>query len=60
MEDIFQLSQTQLKLFNKPYKRYLHAEPELSTRVCIILSQRGIGKTTAMVQHLLDRQAMMN
>ena len=55
MEDIFQLSQTQLKLFNKPSKRYLLAEPELSARVCIILGQRGIGKTTAMVQHLLDQ-----
>lgn len=41
MEDIFQLSQTQLKLFNKPYKRYLLAEPELSTRVCIFFRSKG-------------------
>ena len=54
MEEIYQLSQTQLKLFNRPYKRYLLQEPGLFKRFCVILGPRGVGKTTAMIQHLLD------
>jgi len=54
MEDIFRLSQTQLSVFNRPYRRYFLKEHDLTHRLCIILGQRGIGKTTAMVQHLLD------
>ena len=54
MDDLFRLSQTQLAVFDRPYKRYfLHAH-NLNRRLGIILGQRGIGKTTAMVQHLLD------
>ena len=55
MEDIYRLSQTQLSVFNRPYKRYFLKAHDLNHRLCIILGQRGIGKTTAMVQHLLDR-----
>jgi len=54
MDDIFRLSQTQLSVFNRPYRRYFLKEHDLTHRLCIILGQRGIGKTTAMVQHLLD------
>ena len=54
MEDIFRLSQTQLAVFDRPYKRYFLNTHNLNSRLCIILGQRGIGKTTAMVQHLLD------
>lgn len=54
MEDLFRLSQTQLAVFNRPYKRYFLREHDLTRRLCIILGQRGIGKTTAMAQHLLD------
>lgn len=54
MEDLFRLSQAQLAVFNRPYKRYFLQEHNLACRLGIILGQRGIGKTTAMVQHLLD------
>ena len=54
MEDLYRLSQTQLEVFNRPYKRYFLKEHNLTRRLCIILGQRGIGKTTAMIQHLLD------
>jgi uncharacterized protein len=53
MEDLFRLSQTQLAVFNRPYKRYFLQEHNLSRPLGIILGQRGVGKTTAMVQHLL-------
>lgn len=54
MEDIYRLSQTQLSAFERPYKRYFLKKHDLNHRLCIILGQRGIGKTTAMVQRLLD------
>lgn len=54
MDDIFQLSQSQLKFLNKPYRRALLQAPELSTRLCLVLGPRGIGKTTALAQHLAD------
>jgi hypothetical protein len=54
MEDLYRLSQTQLAIFNRPYKRYFLREHNLVCRLGIILGQRGIGKTTAMAQHLLD------
>jgi len=54
MEDLFRLSQTQLAFFKRPYKRYFLSSHDLNRRLCIVLGQRGIGKTTAMAQHLLD------
>ena len=54
MEDLFRLSQTQMGVFNRPYKRYFLQEHNLTHRLGIILGQRGIGKTTAMIQHLLE------
>jgi predicted AAA+ superfamily ATPase len=54
MDDLYRLSRTQLAFFNRPYRRYFLAAQNLDHRLCIILGQRGIGKTTAMVQHLLD------
>lgn len=54
MEDLYRLSQTQIAVFNRPYKRYFLREHNLTHRLCIILGQRGVGKTTAMVQHLLN------
>lgn len=54
MEDLFRLSQTQLGVFNRPYRRYFLNAHDLDQRLCIILGPRGIGKTTAMAQHLLD------
>lgn len=54
MEDLFRLSQTQLAVFNRPYRRYFLNAHDLNRRLCIILGQRGIGKTTAMAQHLLE------
>ena len=54
MDDLFRLSQTQLSVLDRPYRRYFLDAHDLTPRLCIILGQRGIGKTTAMVQHLLE------
>ncbi|NQU63704.1 MAG: hypothetical protein HQ517_05400 [SAR324 cluster bacterium] len=54
MDDLFRLSQTQLEVFNRPYRRYFLEAHNLARRLSIILGQRGIEKTTAMVQFLLE------
>ena len=54
MENLFRLSQTQLGIFYRPYRRYFLRTHDLNHRLCILLGQRGIGKTTVMVQHLMD------
>jgi len=54
LDDLFTLSQTFLKLRNRPFKRYFLRDPPLASRFSIIIGQRGVGKTTAMVQHILE------
>jgi predicted AAA+ superfamily ATPase len=40
---------------NREFKRYFLRDNPLSNRFSIIIGQRGIGKTTVMVQHLLEQ-----
>jgi len=54
MDDLYRLSRTQIAFFNRPYRRYFLKAHNLDRRLAMVLGQRGIGKTTAMVQHLLD------
>lgn len=54
LDDLFALSQTFLRIRNREFRRYFLREHTLSNRFSIIVGQRGIGKTTAMVQHLLE------
>jgi len=53
LDDIFSLSQTFLQLRNRVFRRYFLQETAFTGRFSIIVGQRGIGKTTAMIQHLL-------
>jgi hypothetical protein len=53
MENIVRLSRELLQIHNRKYIRYLLKKNRFSTRLSIVLGQRGVGKTTAMVQHLL-------
>lgn len=55
--DLLPLSQSFLRLRNREFKRYFLRENALTNRFSIIVGQRGIGKTTVMVQHLLERYA---
>ncbi|OGR03236.1 MAG: hypothetical protein A2511_06615 [Deltaproteobacteria bacterium RIFOXYD12_FULL_50_9] len=52
-DDIVSLSQTFLRLRNREFKRYFLRDYSLTNRFSIIVGQRGIGKTTVMIQHLL-------
>jgi len=53
--DLVALSQTFLRIRNREFKRYFLRDHTLTNRFSIIVGQRGIGKTTAMIQHLLER-----
>ena len=54
LDDIFRLSRNFLKTFNKPYTRYFLQKYPLASRFSIITGQRGVGKTTAMIQKTLS------
>jgi predicted AAA+ superfamily ATPase len=54
LDDIFKLSRDFLKTFNKPYRRYFLEKYPLASRFSIITGQRGVGKTTAMIQKILS------
>ena len=54
LDDIFKLSSDFLKTFNKPYRRYFLDKYPLTSRFSIIIGQRGVGKTTAMIQKILS------
>lgn len=53
-EGLFKLSQEFLKSKNQPYRRYFIKSTKLDERLSILKGQRGIGKTTLIIQYLLD------
>ena len=54
LEQITPLSKTLLRLRNRHFKRYLSKAPNFTNRFCILIGQRGIGKTTIITQYLSD------
>ena len=54
-EEIQRLSRHFLKSKNAPYRRYLIRTTALNYRLSVVIGQRGIGKTTTLVQSLLDK-----
>lgn len=54
MDDLYQLSRHFLKNYYRPYKRYFLKTHALNNRFSIITGQRGVGKSTALVQYLFD------
>lgn len=52
MDDLYQLSRHFLKSYYRPYRRYFLKTQSLDSRFSIITGQRGVGKSTAMVQFL--------
>jgi len=55
IEDLFELSRKFLKIKNSPYKRYLIRTTKFAHRMSVIIGQRGVGKTTTLVQLLLKK-----
>lgn len=54
-DDIRTLSRHFLSIKNSPYKRYLVQSVDFTNRMSFIVGQRGVGKTTALVQILLSK-----
>lgn len=52
IEQLFRLHRSLISIFNRPYKRYFLKKHTLSNRFSIITGPRGVGKTTAIVQHI--------
>ena len=51
--DLFALSQSFLRLRDRSFQRYFLKSHPLSTRFSLIVGQRGVGKTTVIIQHIL-------
>ena len=55
LEELQELSRRFLKIKDFPYRRYLIRQTSFKQRLSVIVGQRGVGKTTTLVQALLDR-----
>lgn len=53
-EELQNLSRHFLEIKNPSYRRYLIQKTKFTHRMSIIVGQRGVGKTTTLVQALLD------
>lgn len=54
LHELIPLSQSLIRLRHRDFKRYFLRDNPLTNRFSIIIGQRGIGKTTAMIQHLQE------
>lgn len=54
-DKLVKLSRNFLSVKQSPYKRYLLQRNPFTNQLSLIVGQRGVGKTTALVQLLLDR-----
>jgi predicted AAA+ superfamily ATPase len=53
LDELFELSRHLIRLYDRPYRRrFLEARP-FKGRCSILVGQRGVGKTTVVVQHLV-------
>lgn len=55
--ELFGLSRQFLSLKNQSYRRYFIRRTDLSHRMNILIGARGVGKTTTLIQSLLDSVA---
>ena len=55
MQELFELSAKMVKQKNRPFKRYLLECNPFRSPLTILLGQRGVGKTTLIVQYLIER-----
>jgi len=54
IEELFRLSQKFIRINNREYVRYFLRTYPLKNRFSIVVGQRGVGKTTAIIQHILS------
>jgi predicted AAA+ superfamily ATPase len=53
-DEIFELSRHFIRVLHRPYRRQTFQDRAFKSRGSILVGQRGVGKTTAVVQHLVD------
>ncbi|HOW51506.1 MAG TPA: AAA family ATPase [bacterium] len=54
LNELFSLSRTNIAAYRRPYQRYFLKVQPLDHRLSILVGQRGVGKSTALVQRLLS------
>jgi DNA transposition AAA+ family ATPase len=54
IEELFRLSHNFIRINNREYVRYFLRTYPLKNRFSIVVGQRGVGKTTAIIQHILS------
>ena len=54
IEELFRLSQNFIRINNREYVRYFLRTYPLKNRFSFVVGQRGVGKTTAIIQHILS------
>ncbi len=54
IEELYRLSRQFLEIKHSSYRRYFIRTTPLSSRLSILIGPRGVGKTTTLVQMLLD------
>lgn len=54
IDHLFELSRQMVARLHRPYRRYLMGQGIFSGRGTIVTGARGVGKTTCLVQHLVD------
>lgn len=53
-DELFELSRHFIRVLYRPYRRKNFQDKAFKSRCSILVGQRGVGKTTAVVQHLVD------
>lgn len=54
LDELFELSRHLIRILNRPYRRQFCQASPFAGRCSILAGQRGVGKTTAVVQHLVE------
>ena len=54
LSELFELSRHLIRILNRSYRRRFLQTSPLKSRCSIIVGQRGVGKTTCVVQHLVE------
>lgn len=54
LDKLFPLSQAYIKNYHQPFRRYFLDSVGFHHRMNILIGQRGIGKTTVLIQHLME------
>jgi predicted AAA+ superfamily ATPase len=58
LSELFSLSQQLMQYQQKAYVRYFLSQNPLTHRLIIVTGQKGVGKSTAMVQYLLTKASL--